>query len=242
MRIVEPSVELLAYTQLPPNGCCHFSMGEEEPCAYKQVPEDPCSEMTRVVERCGRVSWKSEDKIAKGSADGFMTRVVNIRKDESIAEHASITLLFTTDRYVTHQLVRHRIAAYTQESTHYINYGKEKFGNEIAVCRPMGIAEGSADFNVWYDAMLRSEEAYKTLLTAGVKHYHARYALPSCLKTEIAVTFNLRMWRHVLTLRCSPNNTPEIVHVMKLALKIVSELCPPMFEDLAKQYLAEGSK
>ena len=129
MRIVEPSAKLLAYTQLVPDslasGC------------------DPCGDMARVVERCGRVSWKSEAKIERGSADDFMTRVVNIRKDESIAEHCSATLLFIMDRYASHQLVRHRIGAYTQESTHYINYSKK--GEEIEVCRPLGIPQYMAE-------------------------------------------------------------------------------------------------
>jgi thymidylate synthase (FAD) len=219
MRIAEPSVELIAYTQLPP----------------ETAEPDVCSDMARVVERAGRVSWKSEDKMGPGTADGFMTRVVNIKKDESIAEHASVTMLFVTDRYASHQLVRHRLAAYTQESTHYINYGKTEKGGEIVVMRPLGIPQSSEAFNVWRHTCERAEAAYMGMLDMGVKHYHARFVLPGCLKTEVVATYNLRMWRHVVAQRIAPNNTPEIVKCMQLALPILFRLCPPMFEDLAKK-------
>lgn len=214
MIIVEPNAELIAYTQLPPG-----------------APKDDCSDMARVIERCGRVSWKSEDKMGPGTADGFMVRVVNIKKDESIAEHASATILLTTDRYASHQIVRHRIGAFTQESTHYINYGKEKFGEQIAVCRPLGIAIDTPEYRLWKDTCETCERTYLELIRGGMKHYHARFALSGALKTEIACTFNLRMWRHVLLQRTAPNNTPEIIAVMKMAGRIMAGLCPPMFEE-----------
>lgn len=243
MKVVEPKVELIAYSQLPPTVAPWTG---ETLTTTKLVPTDSASELARIVERAGRVSWKSEDKIAPGSADGFMTRVVNIRKDFSIAEHASVTLLFTTDRYVSHQLVRHRIAAYTQESTHYINYGKK--GDEIEVCEPLGIAKHTPESNefiqfptveyvLWRNAMRQCEQAYFELLRLGVKHYHARYVLPGCLKTEVVATYNLRMWLHVFKERCTPNNTPEITLVMKQALAILNGLCPEMFAETAKAFL-----
>jgi thymidylate synthase (FAD) len=243
MKIVEPAAKLLAYTQLPPERLNHNPSSHYD---EKLVSQDPCGDMSRVVERCGRVSWKSEAKIAFGSADDFMTRVVNIRKDESIAEHCSATILFIMDRYASHQLVRHRIGAYTQESTHYINYAKK--GEEIEVCRPLGIPRyrdlglstkfETDAFKTWREACEVAEKAYFDLIRQGVKHYHARFALPGCLKTEIAVTYNLRIWRYVFGLRCTPNNTPEIVQSMKQGLQIMHELCPPMFEDQYKQFLA----
>lgn len=227
MRIEEPRVEVLCYTQLPPSKTDDFGGGYLQ----KLVPQDPCSEMSRVVERCGRVSYKSEDKIAMGSADGFCTRVCNVRRDESIMEHASITLLLVTDRMTTHQLVRHRIGAYTQESTHYLNYSKDKFGREIVVMRPLGIEVGSQAYFKWELACLQAEKHYMDILDLGVKHYHARSVLPSFLKTEIAVTYNLRMWRHVISQRSTPNNTPEIAHIMKLAAVECAKLCPEVLGD-----------
>lgn len=220
MVIEEPRAEVLAYTQLPP--------GYRGRLGY----EEPCGDMALVVERCGRVSWKSEGKIEKGSASGFMTRVVNIRKDESIAEHASVTMLLVTDRYASHQIVRHRIAAYTQESTHYIDYSKKgDHPGQIVVMRPLGIPVSSPDYEEWKRSCMVAEAAYFNMLRRGTKHYHARFVLPGCLKTEIAVTYNLRMWLHVLKQRTTPNNTPEIVRVMKLAGHEMAKLCPDMFAD-----------
>jgi thymidylate synthase (FAD) len=239
MKIVEPTAKLLAYTQLVPE-----RVGGELNPHMKYVAADPCTEMARIVEQCGRVSWKSEAKMTVGSADDFMVRVVNLRKDESIAEHCSATILLTTDRYCTHQLVRHRIAAYTQESTHYIQYGKTG-RPEMAFCRPLGIPqfidgtnEETNAFRAWRQICEEAEQVYLRMVNEeGIKHYNARFVLPGSLKTDIAITFNLRMWRHVFKLRCTPNNTPEIVHAMKLCLGIMYPLCPPMFDDLAKEFL-----
>jgi thymidylate synthase (FAD) len=209
VRIVAQSVELLAYTQLPPGRI-----------------SDPCSDMARVVERCGRVSWKSEDKIGPGTADSFCVRVVSIRKDYSISEHASATILFVTDRFVTHQLVRHRLGAMTQESSHYINWSKEKWGREITVIKPLSLEEGTEHYDVWYKACLAGEKAYMSLIDSGVRHHQARAVLPGCLKSEIALTYNLRMWRTIFEQRCSPNNTLETIQVCTMAASIMADLCP----------------
>lgn len=244
MIIVEPKAELLAFTQLPPRKKHSDFDPVDGSGPWQTFVNEPCGDPARVVERCGRVSWKSEAKSGVGTADDFMVRVVNIRKDESIAEHVSATLLLTTDRYVTHQLVRHRLAAYTQESTHYINYGKNG-QRDLWVCEPMGISKwaGTGDsldtseaYQVWHNSAMLAEQAYFKLLDLGVHHKHARYAMPSCLKTEIAVTYNLRMWRYVFKMRLPKANTPEITHLMMLALPILHQLCPPMFEDQMKEY------
>jgi len=187
--------------------------------------------MARVVERCGRVSWKSESKIERGSAEGFCVRVVNIKKDLSIAEHSSATILFTTDRLTSHQLVRHRLGAMTQESTHYISYAKEKFGREIAVMRPLSVQEGTEAYRIWLESCRQSEGAYLEMVDKGVKHHQARFVLPSCLKTEIAMTYNLRMWRTIFDQRCSPNNTAETVFACMAAARIMSALCPEIMGD-----------
>ncbi len=215
MKIIEPKVELLAYTQLPP----------------VDKKWDPCSDMARIVEKCGRVSWQSDDKTFEGSADGFCVRVVNIKKDMSIAEHVSATLLFTTDRYVMSQLTRHRLGAWTVESSHYCNYGKEKFGGEIAVCRPLTVKEGTEAYEVWKASCLESEQAYLRMINLGIKHHQARFVLPGCLKTQIACTMNLRMWRTIFDQRCTPNNTAETVHVSMMAARILAQLCPEIMGD-----------
>jgi thymidylate synthase (FAD) len=242
MRIAQPSIKVLAYSQLVPD--LQFDMIDTSPTIIgahtKLLAKDPCSELARIVERCGRISWKSEDKIGPGTADGFCTRVVNIRKDESIAEHASVTMIGVTDRYTSHQLVRHRIAAYTQESTHYINYGKK--GEEIEVMESMGIPKFCEDgktqtlqYSIWHNSCLRSEADYMQLLKLGVHHKNARFVLPSCLKTEIAFTFNLRTWRHVLNLRIPKSNTQEISFLLTHAGYEMARLCPEMFSEFKEK-------
>jgi thymidylate synthase (FAD) len=222
MRIVEYSASLLARTL---------------PC-WEGYEPDMCSDAARVVERCGRVSWKSEPKMEPGSADGFITRVVNIKKDFSIAEHASATLLLVTDRYSMAQFTRHRHASPTVESTHYINYGK-KYG-EIEVCAPLRIQRGSVEWNLWKETCERAEDAYLQLLNRGVKHYNARHVLPGCLKTEMALTSNMRGWTEILKQRLTPNNTPETAYLAELMAGVLHGVCPEMLVDWPKW--AEGAK
>lgn len=212
MIIVEPSVELLAATR---------------PINYS---EDPCSPAAIFVERTARVCWKSEGKATPGSAAPFLERILKQNKHESIAEHASATVLFVTDRIVSHQIVRHRIAAYSQESTHYINYGKR---NGISVCRPIGLEPGSEALAIWTQTMENCERAYLGMIALGAKHYTARYALPMALKTELVATWNFRTWQHVLRLRTAPNNTPEIINLMRKAGRLMANLCPEIFGEWA---------
>lgn len=219
MIIVEPKVELIAYTQLPP---------------WSRT-EDPCSDMSRVVEIAGRTSWKSEGKMSPGSADGFCVRVVNIKKDLSIAEHASATLRFTFDRYASHQLVRHRIAAYTQESTHYIDYSKERHGGQIQVCRPLDVPRDSESYMDWVEACEFTEKKYLKMIAQGTKHHSARFALVGCLKTELVATYDLRMWRTVFDQRARPNNTPEIEHAGFMAARVLASLCPEVMSDWGRE-------
>lgn len=208
MIVVEPSVALLAYTV--PNWGPLSTAGA-----------------TEVIERCGRVCWKSEGKAGPGTAAGFVGRVVGQFHHESIAEHASATVLFVTDRIVSHQIVRHRIAAYSQESTHYINYAKK--GEELSVCAPIGLERGTWQWDAWARAVREAEDAYFKLVNGGVRHYTARYAMPMCLKTELVATYNFRTWLHVLRLRTAPNNTPEIIDLMRKAGAILAGLCPELF-------------
>jgi thymidylate synthase (FAD) len=197
-----------------------------------EAAADPCTGPARLVERCGRVCWKSEGKATRGSAALFIDRVVGQLHHESIAEHASATVLFTTDRIVTHQVIRHRIAAYSQESTHYINYAKR--GEELTVCKPLGLEPGTDAYRVWFSCMQECEKAYFALIRdLGVKHYTARYAMPHCLKTELVATYNFRTWLHVLRIRTAPNNTPEIIDLMKQAGRQLAAAVPEVFKEFA---------
>lgn len=238
MRIVNPSIQVLAYTQLPPTEPeTVLDQAQMEALdrligpgwRVKLVPRDPCSEMSRVVERCGRISWKSEGLAQPGTADGFCTRVVHLKKDQSIAEHASVTMLGVMDRYASHQLVRHRIAAYTQESTHYVNYTRADKGGELTFCRPLDIPMDSPAFRRYVRSCWQSERDYFETVKEGHKHHQARFMVNGGLKTEIGFTFNLRIWLYVVALRATQGNTPEIELVFQLVKPELNRLCPEIF-------------
>ena len=205
MKIVQPSVTLIN----PPS----------RDDLYKQI------------ERAGRVCYKSEDKITEDSAEKFIRGLIK-RGHEAVIEHGSITALFVCDRGVSHELVRHRIASYCQESTRYCNYSQDKFDNEITVIEPCFWDRDSKEYKIWAKACNWAESWYFDLLIEGVTPQEARAVLPTCLKTEIMVTMNPREWRHFFKLRCSPAAHPDIRVLALMALDMFIENWPALFEDL----------
>lgn len=195
----------------------------------------PAEEILRVIELAGRTCYKSEDRISKGSAEKFIKSIVR-SGHESVIEHGNCTVRFVCDRGVSHELVRHRLAAYSQESTRYANYGQEKFGREITVIRPCFWKEGSREYLRWYAAMLEAEAAYLELLEMGASPQQARSVLPNSLKTEVVMTCNLREWRHVLRLRCSRPAHPQIRELMLGLLPEFKTRIPVLFDDLYELY------
>ena len=192
-------------------------------------------EILRLLELAGRTCYKSEDKMTEDSAAGFVGRIVR-SGHESVIEHANFTIRFIVDRGVSHELVRHRLAAYSQESTRYANYSQERFGREITVIKPCFWEEGSPEYEVWEKAMVQAEEAYMQLLDQGASPQQARAVLPNSLKTEVVMTANLREWRHVFRLRCQKAAHPQIREVMLGLLADVSTRIPVLFDDLAQTY------
>lgn len=171
--------------------------------------------LERVIEAAGRTCYKSEDRITDDSAAAFIGRL-HATKHESVLEHGAITVRFVCDRGVSHELVRHRIASFSQESTRYCNYGKAKFGEEITVIDPMGgFPEMSLRrHNAWERACREAEVQYFEMLEAGASPQEARSVLPNSLKTEIVVTANPREWLHIFRLRCAPTAHPQMREVM----------------------------
>jgi len=188
-----------------------------------------------LLELAGRVCYKSEEKIIEGSALPFVKKILE-GNHESVIEHASMTIKFVCDRGVTHELVRHRLCAFSQESTRYANYSKDKFGNEITVIEPCFWNDFAPNavlhYTCWKQACLYAESAYLELLRNGASPQQARTVLPNSLKTEIVVTANLREWRHVFKLRTSKAAHPQMRELMLMTLEEVKKRIPLIFDDI----------
>lgn len=188
-------------------------------------------EILNQLELIGRVCYKSENKISQDSAKEFIKRIVG-SGHESVIEHCCITVKFICDRGVSHEIVRHRIASYSQESTRYCNYAKDKFGEEITFIKPCFWDENSDEYKLWQQTMQLAEENYLQLIKKGAKPEEARSILPNSLKTEIVVTMNLREWRHFFKLRTSNKAHPQIRELTIPLLKEFQSKLPIIFDDI----------
>jgi thymidylate synthase (FAD) len=188
--------------------------------------------MLRLIEAAARTCYKSECKITADSAGDFVRKIAQVKKHVSVVEHASVTIRFICDRGVTHEIVRHRIAAYSQESTRYCNYAKDQFGKEITVIRPPFWSPCDHRYTFWAMACEQAEKAYFAMLDYGASPQEARSVLPNSLKTEIVMTANLREWGHVMRLRCSPSAHPQMQQLMKPVLAEFQKHLPELFDDI----------
>jgi thymidylate synthase (FAD) len=186
-----------------------------------------------VIEAAGRTCYKSEDKITESSAVEFVKKILK-RGHLSVIEHASMTVRFVVNRGFTHELVRHRLASFSQESTRYCNY---KGGVEFIIPPWVDVKPGeyndlSASTDLWVQNMLYSEARYLRLLELGWKPQMARDVLPIGLKTEIVMTCNFREWLHVFSLRCSKAAHPQMQELMPLVRKVFLSMWPVFGEYL----------
>lgn len=212
MKIVEPSFEILSMTGGNPVDCL------------------------KNIEIAGRECYKSGHRITKDSYMEFIERLV-ARGHESVLEHSSATARIVCDRGISHELVRHRLASYSQESTRYCNYAKDQFGAEISVIAPEYIAVNTDAYNVWENSCKQSEKAYFDLLNIGLMPQEARDVLPHSLKTEVVMSANMREWRHFIKLRTSAAAHPGMRHIARMCLEIMFSCFPPVFEDLYEEVL-----
>jgi thymidylate synthase (FAD) len=220
MKIINPS------TRLYVNG---------QPLAWKYGID-----MLRAIERIGRTCYKSEDKITDDSYETFVRNLIK-RGHLSVIEHCSVTADIICDRGVTHEIVRHRIGSYSQESTRYCNYSADKYGNEITVIDP-GTAFEWGDTPAamakrlnWKSACRVAEMRYLKMLELGASPQEARSVLPNSLKTEIWVTYNLREWRHFFQLRCAPAAHPQMQEVARMLLAEMAAYVPIIFDDIYEE-------
>lgn len=188
-------------------------------------------EILKKIERIGRVCYKSESLISDDSSKEFVRKLIECGH-ESVIEHEKITVRVVCDRGVSHEIVRHRLASYSQESTRYCNYTRERFGEEITVIKPVFWDESSAEYEIWHRAMLEAEKAYFALISKGAKPQEARSVLPNSLKTEIVITMNLREWRHFFKLRISEAAHPQMREVASMVFIKLKELIPAVFDDI----------
>lgn len=214
MRVIDPSYQII----LP------YPDWETARLTYYQT-----------IEQAGRTCYKSENRITPDSSKKFVRRIIRDGHD-AMLEHAGLTIRFIVDRGVSHELVRHRLASFAQESTRYCNYSTDKFGKELTFIRPyflMGCPEEVT--KMWSDTMKQCEDAYMSMLLAGRTLQEARSVLPNSLKTEVVMTANMREWRHFFRLRVlgvTGNPHPEMVRVALPLLHELTDHMPELFDDI----------
>lgn len=212
-------------------------------------PEDfEKGDILQRIERIARTCYKSEAHITEGSAEKLVRSLVK-RGHFPMLDHHSISVKIVCDRGVSHEIVRHRIAAYAQESTRYCNYSKDKFGNHLTFIKPcffpdMPTGEWELvewpkyDFNeaeeAWFSEMKYSEERYLKMIKAGSSPQEARDVLPNSLKTEIVCTLDLTAWRHFFKLRTATAAHPQMREIAVPMLEKFRELVPIVFEEVAE--------
>jgi len=190
--------------------------------------------MLKRIERAGRTCYKSEDKITEESAPAFVKKIKAMGHG-SVLEHEKVTVRIVCDRGVTHEIVRHRLCAFSQESTRYCDYHKAGEIQVIVPCfwrDPSDPAKKIPKAQVWYDSMLAAEKAYNKLRELGASPQEARSVLPNSLKTEIVVTADLREWHHIFTLRTSKKAHPQMREIMIPLLAEFKSRIPVVFDDI----------
>lgn len=184
------------------------------------------------IEKAGRTCYKSEDKITDFSAKNFVYGIRDLGH-HAMLEHASASFRIITDRGISHEIVRHRLASYAQESTRYCNYSKDKFGKECSFILPPDL---TTDQNaLWTMACIRTEQIYFVMLKEGCTPQIARSVLPNCLKTEIIMTANFREWRHFIKLRTSKKAHPQIRPLAFQIRNVLFSYAPNVFGDLYEE-------
>lgn len=192
----------------------------------------------KAIEKAGRTCYKSEGKVTGDSYIKFIKKIIK-SGHHSVLEHEKITVRVICDRGISHELVRHRLSSYSQESSRYCSYNKNKFGNEIAVIEPCfwpeKNIEGTVDwykYQIWLKSMKEAELYYMNLIELGAKAQEARDVLPNSLKTEIVISANLRQWRTFFFLRVSEAAHPQMREITIPMLEKFKELIPIIFDDI----------
>lgn len=184
------------------------------------------------IEYAGRTCYKSESKITDDSCKNFISNLIS-NGHEAMLEHSSLSIKFICDRGISHELVRHRLASFAQESTRFCNYSDNKFRNELTFIKPFFFDD--LKYQKWLDAMNNAEAAYFDLLKAGATPQEARSVLPNSVKTEVVMTANYREWRHFFKLRAAGTTGkphPQMKEITVPLLKEIKTMIPIIFDDI----------
>lgn len=207
--------------------------------AYVEQMTEPIdgARFLKRIEKAGRVCYKSEHNITNNSAEAFVAKIIKDGHEAMIEHGENIFMKFVCDRGVSHEIVRHRLFSFAQESTRYCNYGKE---DEITVIEPCFWMPTDINYpekydyyyKLWMTSCLTAESSYLELLKSGATPQEARSVLPNSLKTEIIVTGNLREWRHFFKLRTAKSAHPQMREVANMALEMLKTQIPVVFDDI----------
>lgn len=181
----------------------------------------------RFIEGMARISHRSEDRQTSDSWRRFLDSVVRSKGDWSVVEHASATVLFRVNRGVTHELVRHRLFSFTQESTRFVN-GRKSYPDGLEFIPAVDAKLTSSRL----ESFRLSEEAYLAALDAGERPQEARDQLPNALASTIAVTGNLRQWRHLFIMRTTKETHPDFREVTLPLLEEMKVRVPLLYDDI----------
>ncbi len=184
-----------------------------------------------LLEHAGRVCYRSE---SRGEPGQFLQKRIR-EGHESLIEHVSLTFEISgVSRACTHQLVRHRIASYSQESQRYVDLSDP----ELVV--PPSVAQSPEALRIWDDLIERMKEAYRDLRELGIRKEDSRFLLPNAIATRIVVTMNFRELRHFFRVRCDRAAQWEIRALAKEMLKLAYQIAPSVFQDLYTKFIEES--
>lgn len=214
--------------------------------SYEILNKEHLKDMPKLIEKVARTCYQSEDKITEDSYKKMIQNLIN-RGHEAMIEFGDLIVRFTCDRGVSHELVRHRLASFAQESTRYCNYTSEKFDGNITFIIPSWfknieegiITENTFNLNnydeieqVWLCNSIIAESAYNELIKLGQQPQQARSVLPNSLKTVVNMKQDFRSWRNFFKLRTAETAHPQMRELTQPLLDEVKTLVPIIFDDI----------
>lgn len=185
-------------------------------------------QMLRHIEKLARISHRSESLQTEHTWEKFIKFVIMDKGDWSVAEHSSVSVILRVDRGITHEIVRHRLFSYTQESTRFVN-GRKSYPNGLEFIRPLNI---SAEIGLWTETCQQLEDVYLTMLDGKIRPQEARSLLPNSLASTIAITGNLRNWRHLFIMRTTQETHPDFKRTTIPLLAEFQNRIPLLFDDI----------